>query len=202
MTDSPALGFYDRLCVFWGLARAWWSRWWLAAIVFVATLLIGSHYVTLVVNVTESLPHHVYLVLKQDRAVVRGDYAAFLWTGNRPYPSGLSFIKQVAGVPGDVVTVDANRRFQILEAPSAAELVRSAGEATGMAGRVRDVGEAKRYGSVGNMEGVPLELGFQGVIPVGRLYMHGWHADSLDSRYALLGLVDEARILGRAIPLF
>ena len=40
-----------------------------------------------------------------------------------------------------------------------------------------------------------------GAIPPGHFYLHATHVDSHDSRYAEIGLVPRARILGRAVAL-
>ena len=37
----------------------------------------------------------------------RGDFVAFRWAGGGPYPAGVTFIKVLAGMPGDEVTRDA-----------------------------------------------------------------------------------------------
>ena len=59
------------------------------------------------------------------------------------------------------------------------------------------VGRAKTHA----LDGRPLEAIAPGVIPPGRYFLHAGHPDSHDSRYAEIGLVPRARILGRAIAL-
>ncbi len=51
------------------------------------------------------------------------------------------------------------------------------------------------------LDGRPLEAIAPGMIPPGRYYLYADHPDSHDSRYAEIGLVPRARILGRAIAL-
>ena len=51
------------------------------------------------------------------------------------------------------------------------------------------------------LDGRPLAAIAPGVIPPGRYFLHADHPDSHDSRYAEIGLVPRARILGRAIAL-
>jgi len=43
---------------------------------------------------------------------------------------------------------------------------------------------------------------FTGTIPDGKFFVAGIHADSLDSRYALVGLVSKDDIIGRAYEIF
>ncbi len=59
------------------------------------------------------------------------------------------------------------------------------------------VGRAKTHA----LDGRPLEAIAPGMIPPGRYYLYADHPDSHDSRYAEIGLVPRARILGRAIAL-
>ncbi|WP_293196499.1 S26 family signal peptidase [Ottowia sp.] len=182
------------------IVLTWWSRWWPAAIAFVVGFFTLSHYVTFAINASDSLPQKVFLVLKTEKYVGRGDFAAFPWEGNRPYPAGLTFIKQVGGVAGDVVSVDEKREFFVSTKPSARSNI--PGSTEPKEGQTKSMGIAKTHGTVGNMRGVPLELGFVGTIPDGHFFMHAWNKDSLDSRYQLLGLVPKEKIIGRAIPLF
>lgn len=194
----------DKIRTYKPIIATWWSKYWPAAIAFVVALFTLSHYFTIAVNLTDSLPQKVFLILKQEKTVSRGQFAAFPWEGNRPYPAGLTFIKEVAGVPGDVITMDASREFHVAMQPDTNWMIP---DATGKKRepppvKHRSLGVAKPEGSVGNMKGVPLEAGFTGTIPEGYFYMHAWHKDSLDSRYALLGLVPKEKIVGRAIPLF
>ncbi len=59
------------------------------------------------------------------------------------------------------------------------------------------VGRAKTHA----LDGRPLAAIAPGVIPPGRYFLLGRHPDSHDSRYAEIGLVPRARILGRAVAL-
>ncbi len=51
------------------------------------------------------------------------------------------------------------------------------------------------------LDGRPLAAIAPGIIPPGHFYLHADHVDSHDSRYAEIGLVPRARILGRAIAM-
>ena len=59
------------------------------------------------------------------------------------------------------------------------------------------VGRAKTHA----LDGRPLDAIAPGVIPAGHYFLHADHADSHDSRYAEIGLVSGARILGRAVAM-
>ena len=59
------------------------------------------------------------------------------------------------------------------------------------------VGRAKSHA----LDGRPLEAIAPGIIPPGHYFLHADHSDSHDSRYAEIGLVPRARILGRAVAL-
>ena len=59
------------------------------------------------------------------------------------------------------------------------------------------VGRAKTHA----LDGRPLVAVAPGIIPPGHYFLHADHPDSHDSRYAEIGLVPRARILGRAVAL-
>jgi len=59
------------------------------------------------------------------------------------------------------------------------------------------VGKAKAHA----LDGRPLAAIAPGTIPPGHYFLLGRHPDSHDSRYAEIGLVPRARILGRAVAL-
>ena len=86
------------------------------------------------------------------------------------------YLKRVAGLPGDAVSVDA-------------------------AGEVSLNGEAVARAKPRALDGRPLQPIAPVTIPAGHYYLHADHADSHDSRYAEVGLVPGDRILGRAIAL-
>ena len=91
---------------------------------------------------------------------------------NAPVP----YLKTVRGVPGMRIEIGPDRTVFL----------------DGIA-----VGRAKTHA----LDGRPLEAIAPGVIPPGRYFLHANHPDSHDSRYAEIGLVPRARILGRAIAL-
>jgi len=139
-----------------------------------ATIWFNAHY-TVALNVTESLPVRFFLV-HLGELPNRGDFVAFRWLGGGPYPVGATFIKVVAGVPGDSVT-QMDRDFYV---------------------NCRPTGLAKRT----SRQGLTLEPGPTGTLPNGSYYVHTPHPDSLDSRYALTGWVSRLQIIGRAHALF
>ena len=135
-------------------------------LLFGILLAVWHHYLLVGTNfATKSLPDHLFVTFKQDRAVTRGDYVTFTWHGGGPYPRGLRFTKIVAGVPGDVVTADGpNYRIN---------------------GRL--IAVAKPVGK----NGQPLQPGPVGVIPPGHYFVVATNPDSLDSRYALTGWIKD-----------
>jgi type-F conjugative transfer system protein TraW len=82
------------------------KRW---ALVYVAIAAIAlwfhAHY-GFGLNASPSLPHRLFLIHKGEMPS-RGDFVAFRWAGGGPYPAGVTFIKVLAGMPGDEVTRDA-----------------------------------------------------------------------------------------------
>lgn len=185
---------------FWLLFKPWLSTWWPAMAGFVAASLLISEHFSLSINLSNSLPHRLYWV---DKRTIpgHGEFAVFKYQGGAVYPKGIEFIKQIAGVAGDEVLVDANRHFIVLHKSPSSDRIPVTGQPRAHIERI-DVGLAKRFGSVGTMAGRPIELGFSGVIPEGFVFVRGWAADSLDSRYALVGLVKVSDLSGKAIALF
>ena len=90
--------------------------------------------------------------------------------------SPVPYLKTVRGVPGMAVTVETDGTVSLDGVP---------------------VGRAKTNA----LDGRPLAAIAPGVIPPGHYYLHADHADSHDSRYAEIGLVPRARILGRAVAM-
>jgi conjugal transfer pilin signal peptidase TrbI len=150
---------------------------WKVTLIFSVSVVLGiSQFLALGFNVTKSLPQKVFLVLKWRKDLFRGEYVAFRWHGLGPYPKGVTFVKMVKGLPGDQVDVKGREVFVNGDSAGVAKLVSRAGLA--------------------------LEVGRAGVIPPGRFYAFAPSADSLDSRYALTGWIDQAEVIGQAIPLF
>lgn len=125
-------------------------------------------------NETESLPNWAFMVDKRDKTPVRGEYFVFVAPKNPYYPAGMQFIKVVAGVPGDVVSIKG-RDFYIND---------------------KFVGHAKTH----SKKGEPVQMSAPGVIPAGKYFVMTPHPDSLDSKYQMIGLIDQSRLIGRASP--
>lgn len=134
---------------------------------------IGNRY-QFALNETDSLPNWAFFIDKSEKSPLRGQYFEFVAPPNPYYPSGFRFTKHVVGVPGDVVTVQG-RAFFI---------------------NGRSVGTAKPADKAGR----PAVMSAPGVIPAGHYFMVTPSQDSLDSRYALIGLIDASRLVGRAYP--
>lgn len=150
-------------------------RWGLAyAAALAGAFWFHSHY-ALGLNATHSLPGTLYLI---ERGAIpqRGEHVAFRWAGGGPYPAGVTFIKVLAGQPGDTVTRD--------------------GATFSVAGTA--LGQAKAT----SRRGEPLEPGPTGTLPEGRYFVYAPHPDSLDSRYALTGWIAREQIIGRARAIF
>ena len=151
--------------------RLWGVPYLLAAMLAVW---FDAHY-TLGLNATESLPQRLFLI-ERGEPPHRGDFVAFRWQGGGPYPTDSTFIKIVAGVPGDVVTQVDGVYFV----------------------NGQPMGRAKSV----SRQGILLQPGPTGTVPTGFYYVRAPHPDSLDSRYALTGWVSKSQMIGRAHALF
>jgi conjugal transfer pilin signal peptidase TrbI len=125
-------------------------------------------------NIDNSLPGYVYVVIR-DEQPVRLDIAAFRTPLNPYYPAGAPFIKVVLGVPGDKVS-RSGREFFI----------------NGTA-----IGSAKEH----TRHGLPLTPGPTGMLPSDNYFFWTPNIDSYDSRYGEIGWITSERILGRAVRL-
>ena len=151
------------------------QRWSLVYLVAAATTAWFDAHYTLGLNVTESLPARFFLIHRGEQPA-RGDYVAFRWMGGGPYRAGATFVKVLAGLPGDEVTRVDGEYFV----------------------NCYPVGKAKSV----SRQGIALEPGPTGTLPNGSYYVRAPHPDSLDSRYALTGWVSLSQIFGRAHALF
>lgn len=150
-------------------------RWWAYGIAAAAFAWCGTHY-RLALNMSNSLPQSMYLVVLGSQPTGVGDFVAFEWQREQFYRRDWTFVKRVAGLPGQTVTVNG-RNVYIDGKP---------------------VGYAKTVSS----HGVPLEPIHPGVIPHGYIYAAASHTDSLDSRYSVTGLIQSTRIVGKAYAIF
>jgi conjugal transfer pilin signal peptidase TrbI len=140
---------------------------------------ILGRYFLVSINLSDSLPGRLYLI-QRGAIPSLNDFAAFHYQGGGPYASGTRFLKLVKGVAGSQVTAV---RYD-----------------TGFSDFYVDgyfVGRAKPL----SQSGIALTPGPTGTIPPRHFYMSAPNPDSLDSRYALVGWVDEKSIIGRAIEI-
>ena len=143
----------------------------LAALVMLAS----KPWITYTINLTHSLPGRFYVVLNH-QYYVRGDLIAFRWHGGLGYPAGAIFIKQLGGLPGDLILRDGRRVW--------------------ISGRW--VGEAKTTPLAGQV----LTPADSGEVPADHCFVMAPHPDSLDSRYQLFGTIHKSAILGPAYAIF
>lgn len=128
---------------------------------------------SLVLNGTSSLPHNGYLMLRWPIVPLKGSYVAFKSPDavDARFQS-LPFIKRIVGIPGDVIT--------------------SKSEAVCIASDCRVL-----LPSLSTRGLQPLS---EGRVAENQYVVFGDAADSLDSRYALIGTVAKADILAVGFP--
>lgn len=139
---------------------------------------IHSNY-RLAINQTPSLPYSVFLICL-DKKVEVGGLVAFKWHNGAPYPDGYTFTKRLLAGPGDIVTKNG-RNFTV-------------GDRT-LVGKEIGLSLKKLFPNDELRDG-------RNTIQLGKYFVAGDHEYSLDSRYNLLGLVDEKDVIGRAYPIF
>ena len=135
-----------------------------------------SPWIRIGINGTDSLPGHVFLILKTERPRA-GELIAFRPPDDRRFYrwDGAVFVKIAAGTGGDRVTW-VGRDFFIDGRP---------------------MGTAKIRATTGE----PLSTSPAGVIPAGHYFVWTPHPDSYDSRYSDIGWIAPDRVIGRAVPL-
>lgn len=158
-------------------------RVWLAIVSVLLVAIAALHLVRdkyeIAHNVSESLPQTFFLIDKT-KSVGRGDYVAFVHHRTDmqdPYPEGSVFIKYVAASGGAKITSNSDRMVFV-------------------------DGQYVGYAKPKSKLGVPLDVISDQTVPEGQLYVMGTHRDSYDSRYARIGLIKPADVVGKAIPLF
>ncbi|WP_240674691.1 S26 family signal peptidase [Burkholderia stabilis] len=127
-------------------------------------------------NMSTSLPGTLYFIRKGPCHPHLGDTIAFRWHGGATYPAGLTFIKHVAGLPGDVVHV-IGRDVWVNQTY---------------------IGYAKPL----SLAGMALFPTSAGVIPPDHYFVTTPNPNSLDSRYAIAGTVPQSAIVGEAYEVF
>ena len=177
---------YVKLCVA-SFKQHWWQI--LTPILFVLVL---QQFVRFEVNYTESLPDHVFVTVKGwTSGLKHGDYVTYEFPCENSvslFKKGDHMVKIVGGVAGDRVVMNEARTFTVLRA-DASEAQNSLG------GQL--MGVAKTHSKTGK----PVAPGPTGVIPEDHYYVFAPHPDSLDSRYAEVGFLPKAAIVGRTFPL-
>lgn len=137
---------------------------------------IFNQYYEVRFNTTVSLPSRLFLVEKGVIPSKKGEYISFFQPKNRFYDDK-NFIKIVGGVAGDVVTFE-NGTFHV---------------------NGKDLGiKPKSFSKNGKI----LTPGPTGTIPEGYYFVYTKHIDGYDSRYKDIGWIDEARVTGRAYPVY
>lgn len=160
------------------LLKDHWERCWTGWAAFALMLLclnLWDRYYQFNIAFDRSLDVHV-AILKRGEAPHKGDLVGFHLYGDHPLAKGRPYMKKVVGVPGDTITWQDRNVFVNGE----------------------PMGRAKEY----SRKGEKLAIGFSGVVPAGHVFVIGTHPDSLDSRYALMGLVSQEQFIGKATVYF
>lgn len=155
-----------------------YKKWWVVYLLAIASWALFATHFKFAVNASYSLPGTLYLVVK-DSSPVRGEPMAFKWQDpakKTVFPDGVTFLKLAGGMPGDIVLRTDSQLLVNQYAVTPKEF---------------------------SNKGAKLEPNsFSGVIPADYFFAVGTHKDSLDSRYAAVGLIERSRVIGRAYVLF
>ena len=148
------------------------------ALAWVVYVLLHANY-RLAVNQTQSLPYKLFLI-ELNAHVETGGFVAFRTRHIKPYPDHEIFVKRALATAGDTV-VRHGRDFTV-------------GDRT-LVGKEIGLSKTRLYPNDELVDGA-------NVVPPKKYFVGGDHEYSLDSRYKLLGLVNERDVIGRAYPIF
>jgi conjugal transfer pilin signal peptidase TrbI len=163
--------------------RRRWSLFAVVAVIWVLALVrLFVHHVPmlpLLFNWTDSMPYHVAVVRYGSGSYAKGDLIVYSFAGAEaarlPGLAGQPLFKQIAGVAGDVISLQGRDVF--------------------LNGAY--VGSAKAH----TFDHRPLAPIEPGRIPEGFFYVRGMSPDSFDSRYASSGLVPRGAVRAKVIPI-
>ncbi len=127
------------------------------------------------VNLTNSLPYKIFIINKLSAPSV-GNYICFKAPLESGFPENTILTKKILAGPGDVVS-KKGLNFYIND---------------------QWVSKAKSY----SWEGEELVLGPEGVLKEGEYYVGGFNADSMDSRYQVIGWINREQIIAVSYPIF
>jgi conjugal transfer pilin signal peptidase TrbI len=153
--------------------KIWLKRFWPLFLIPLAWWLTQN--IGYSINLTGSLPQKLWLIVF-NKQPTRGDYILFKAPVNSEVPAGTTVIKQVLGIPYDMV-LRMNQDFFI---------------------NGQYVVTAKKH----SLQGEPLKPGPSGVLPDKQYYVASHHKDSFDSRYEKMGWINASQIIGVAYPLW
>lgn len=145
-------------------------QWWHYGLLLVVALAFMALPQKLRVNSTPSVPYRLFYLGAVGGPVQRGDFVTFDLGGK-------DVVKEVGCVGGERLSYDEAGRMFFCN-----------GEYLGVA----------KTHFLDGRQAAPFH--FDGVIPVGKLFVFGRHRDSYDSRY--WGLLDESAIQHKALPIF
>ncbi|MBB3221711.1 S26 family signal peptidase [Pseudoduganella umbonata] len=128
------------------------------------------------INHSASLPGRLYLIELNVQPRRNGELVVFRWQRNAFFRPDRLFLKEIRGIAGQRIDVVGRNVY--------------------VNGKFQGVAKTA------SRRGTPLTPVAAGTIPCGYLYVGTAHPDSLDSRYAVTGLIGPDRIVGRAHVLF
>ena len=179
--------------------KTYWKRYTAPVVVFV----VMSLFIRVDVNYTESLPDHAFITVKGWKSgFTYGDYVAYKFPVDSDltiFRKGDHMVKIVLGKPGDRVVVNSQGTVRIVR------------KGDSVHGNPEEIKDTKDFEFVGTSAGIAKPVSRAGksltaikstVIPEGYFYAYAPHTDSLDSRYAFVGLIREDDVIGRTFPVF
>lgn len=145
-------------------------------ILCIGLFLMASERFHIAINRTHSLPYKLFVIDKKSHPEKLGQYVAFLTDKKATGGFELMFVKQIACLPGQDISVNGQSVYCDSTLIAQAKLT--------------------------SLKGEPLKTIAQQTVAPNHYFVKGTHPDSYDSRYESFGLIAQERFVGQAYPLF
>lgn len=165
--------------------------WWMCLLIIIPMAFAMKY--KLAFNMTPSLKFKVAIIEKGLQPTGHNDLVAYRWQGGASIPAGLEMVKRVAGFKGDQVDLSSiepgqgevaemmiHRYEVVLRRSTGLEYARY---------------KVKQFARSGN----PLTPIDAREIRRGEYFVVADHPDSLDSRYAVTGLINADQVIGKVV---
>ncbi len=167
------------------------SAWWLCLLIILP--LAFAIKFKLAFNMTPSLKFKVAVIEKGLQPTNHNDLVAYRWHGGASIPAGLEMVKRVVGMKGEQIELVALAASE--DEPASLRVYAHEVVLRRATGQEYARFKAKQFAK----NGKPLAPIDSQVIRRGEYFVTADHPDSLDSRYAVTGLIHADQVIGKVV---